>query len=1084
MDSIEIYLPCEVFPVQARFGLSDSLSTLEMLLLRAIHLGQHHIEGLGKVFGLTEKMRRDVLMGLWHAGHLVFIPSDKKVYLSNRASKLIDEGNLEQLERAVSGFEEMNLMFDLVTGRVLPVAGRTSPPRAAQIIPYTTNAIKLEHLPYDAIVAALERESSRRNIGLRVLNAAIAFNRTPNGQRMRWRKLEVACYRNTSGNHEVTVLNTGALPFGARRDVGEYLSREIDQEHEGTDKHFFERLRNNAMQGRSTRAGLEIEIDRLEKAAQNLTSCPLDKIAEQHEQITELAKGVALAVAEEVSSVARLTPIIGREGHERLIDDLLNRAKKQIVIACPFVSGDGLASLRSRFKQAMNNGARIIVLWGIQRRQEDGKEPYDALDQDVKNIVEDFRTLFPGKFFFSQRATGTHAKVFICDNSALVTSLNILRPSHENVTEIGVLAQHLDGDNESQQLPIVADLLTWAREIVPDSLVANAIIVGQKQLIRVPSPPVVPLVHFEDHEQQRSEVAVWASQWLLFVDQLRNLRGVRPTVRLVRDGQHRGLLDLAIRSAKNRLIVTSDQVSSEAVRPSTRESLLKLGNQKVVVRLVYRSPSRQKIAEGAAAEELLTQAQESARIEGYDIQSLKTTNHSKVLVFDDTAVISSFNFLSHSGQYAADRASKVTELGLLLTGPGVADNVVRTLARAIPLMRAVPTGGLETAPIIATERDQAILEIIKALDSENTESLKEIFITLREPWGVLESISKLSTIAPNPKLVRRLSAACMAANGSESNPIEYERWARFLAREAWQGGDPVQCYVLIASVVEHLREDLDLPHFAVIQAAVNRGTGSHDIDWGMLDLNGIPRGQRIALAITAMREAIENGSRDAAEFAELMSDDLPDAWNHFLLVVLDYLKVSFERFPHQSFTHSASQPQQEFQFEKEFKALQNVLEHNSKKQLGLKSGSRIWTHFFGPSGKFFKLLEAVRRRDSVGVHEWFDLLETSNPSEILREGIHEVLGADEEKLGKDKRDSLENSLRNIMEAAVAVERVSERTRYDHSEQVVTSAKQLCAELKKEWLNLLEEAEKTIDPLARPLTDPILHEFATLANYSL
>ena len=99
-----------MFPVQARFGLSDTLSTLDMLILRAIHLGEHHVEQLAKMFGLSDKMLRDALMGLWHAGHLVFMSPGKKVYLSNRAAKLIDEGKLEQLERPASGFEEINLI--------------------------------------------------------------------------------------------------------------------------------------------------------------------------------------------------------------------------------------------------------------------------------------------------------------------------------------------------------------------------------------------------------------------------------------------------------------------------------------------------------------------------------------------------------------------------------------------------------------------------------------------------------------------------------------------------------------------------------------------------------------------------------------------------------------------------------------------------------------------------------------------------------------------------------------------------------------------------------------------------------------
>jgi phosphatidylserine/phosphatidylglycerophosphate/cardiolipin synthase-like enzyme len=1083
MDSIEIYLPCELFPVQARFGLSDSLTTLEVLVLRAIHLGEHHVDQLAKMFGLSEKMLRDALMGLWHAGHLVFGSPGKKVYLSNRASKLISEGKLDELQRAASGFEEINLMFDLVCGHVLPVAGKTSPPSTAWSIPYTSNAIKLENLPYDAIVAAVERTRARRSSGMRVLNASIAFDRGANGLRMRWRKLEVACYRNSNDIHEVTVMDTGTVPYGVRRDISEYLSREIDYDHEGTDKHFFDRLRNKAMQGKSTRSGLNLEIDELEKRAQSLAASTVDQVTERHEQIADLASGVALAVADEISSVANLTPVLGREGHEKIILDLLNHAKHQVLIACPFVSGDGLAALRSGFKQAIGNGARVIILWGMQRRQVDGKEPYDALDQEVKNIVEDFRTRYPSHFFFSKRATGTHAKVFICDDAVLLTSLNILRPSHESVTEVGILAKPLD-ESGSEQLAIVADILTWAREIVPDNLVADAITVGQKNLRQVPPLPGMPLMDRDDRtaEQKRSDIAVWASQWVHFAEQLRHLRGLQPTVRLVRDGQHRGLLELAIRSTKRRLIVTSDQLSTDAVRPSTRESLLRLGEAGAVVRLVYRSPSRQKIIEGTAAEELLREIDESARLNGYDVQTLKTPNHSKVLVFDDTAVITSFNFLSHSGQYGAGRGSRIAELGLLLSGPGVADSVVEALARAMPFLRPISDVSHEMGPEATLQDDELISKILDGLESGSILALEQAFAESDDAWQLLDLLTNRSTIRNDEVLVRRLAAICMATAGPESNPMAYGKWAKVLARESWSRGNVIEAYLLLASAIDNVGEDEHVPHISVVEIAAKRVAGFESNDWSAIELEKVSKDARAVLGITALAEAVETGSRDAADFAEIVSADLSDSWRKVATDALTFLNVSFDHFPHSAFI-SPGQSMSGFKFEREFKILRSVLEHNSQKQFGFRGGRDIWLHLFGPQGTFSKLLSAAQAGDATAVHEWFENLETTNPAEILTAAVHSTLGSDREKVLGSEREALENSIRNILQAAAAIEKLSARTRFDYDAQVLLAAKKFCREIRAEWPRVVDETKTVIEPRMWPLLSSVLKQFETLVGYS-
>jgi hypothetical protein len=82
-----------------------------------------------------------------------------------------------------------------------------------------------------------------------------------------------------------------------------------------------------------------------------------------------------------------------------------------------------------------------------------------------------------------------------------------------------------------------------------------------------------------------------------------------------------------------------------------------------------------------------------------------------------------------------------------------------------------------------------------------------------------------------------------------------------------------------------------------------------------------------------------------------------------------------------------------------------------------------------------------------------------------------------------ERNALENSIRNIVQAAAALEKASERTRYDHSAQVVTAAKKFCDEINAHWPRLVDDAKRQIEPKMWPLTASILKQFETFADYS-
>src|ERR1041385_1690663 len=104
-NPVDVYLPCQVFPVLARYGQFDDLSTLEFLILRAIDAGEKDITRLQYMFGVNQRMMVDALHGLWSLEHLAVDFRNKKVYLSKQTRELLKEEKLEKLALATAEFE-------------------------------------------------------------------------------------------------------------------------------------------------------------------------------------------------------------------------------------------------------------------------------------------------------------------------------------------------------------------------------------------------------------------------------------------------------------------------------------------------------------------------------------------------------------------------------------------------------------------------------------------------------------------------------------------------------------------------------------------------------------------------------------------------------------------------------------------------------------------------------------------------------------------------------------------------------------------------------------------------------------------
>jgi phosphatidylserine/phosphatidylglycerophosphate/cardiolipin synthase-like enzyme len=140
----------------------------------------------------------------------------------------------------------------------------------------------------------------------------------------------------------------------------------------------------------------------------------------------------------------------------------------------------------------------------------------------------------------------------------------------------------------------------------------------------------------------------------------------------VRDVEHRHLLLHALASASQRVVVASPELGVGALGAHMVDALKAARSRGVTVTLVF-------------AEERIRDAirfsDRRRELEAAGVSLCKLDTHAKLLVCDDWAVVTSFNFLSFEGYYDNDRRAR-HEFGIRVLDGTVADNLVELLGLA------------------------------------------------------------------------------------------------------------------------------------------------------------------------------------------------------------------------------------------------------------------------------------------------------------------------------------------------------------------------------------------------------------------
>lgn len=697
---MKLYFPIVNLEVTASVGASDSVSAIELLVLRAVLAGCDRLSDLRGLFGLPIRMTMHLVTGLvrrnlvlvdFATGHLK-VPQGLAAKIAEREP----HSNLRGSGAPTTQPQQLRFSLNKCTGRLRRETKLRLPGPDALVIRPPTGWIEPDDLEPVAIIDALNhqlRTSNRqvfdldkgtmRLVSEGYLEAEIRAVDWGDGGALTLAFAEI---------HQVSASEVASLE--------EMLVRTKTEAPEWWERLRPERVRGPMYLGPGQRVlpqSLSEEAARLRaRTGQPLAPRDLARLLRRVATHVESASQVRLAI-----------------GSEQVWDEaaaLLAGARRQVLLMTPFLVEAPAAGLLD----ARSLTAAVHVVHGINTTLSESQAAAATALSAMPRVCAQ-----------ADRGASTHAKLLVQDDRcALVGSKNLLSSGRSSASlELGVI---LAGERA------LSDVLAWLRVVVtPEArtswrITAPAMGVPLRSDYRLPPSESLPnrfdvLVRRIADEfgprRTATECAAYArtvEAWTevatadyrdsFIVDQgdvasyLEELadgldHACHATVELVPTELHRPLLFDALERARNYVAITSHQIGASALGANLRGAILSALRRGVGIALAWGADavSSADPEQPSAVRRLVDDLRVAAQgLPGrLVINDRPLSLHCKVVVVDgEVAIVSSFEFL----HFADTPGYRRHELGCWLES--------KTIARAV--MAAVSTHAEAKDPTFAT----------------------------------------------------------------------------------------------------------------------------------------------------------------------------------------------------------------------------------------------------------------------------------------------------------------------------------------------------------------------------------------------
>lgn len=796
---LSLYLPCEVLHVRALVAPAKSMLPLESLVLETIAKRSRAptLIELTEMFGIGARPMLNLVQRLWNGGALTVDPEDGRIQLTRAAKAKVLQGLGSDLVTKAWSEERVTVFRDLLTGHVVRPQ-RSSRSRPGYTVPPTL-------APSGGRLSAIEcadlmevvRGLLRRSFALQEQTLVDAIPVTLEANT--WPEQREIHIRARVARDPVTdaltfrVLGPQRLPALVRADMGIRLARVAAA---NADLFVFKNVRRRTPgETAPTLDPLEASLARLRELVEELPKLEPVRIAEADHQCREASSDLRDCLGLALATPQSASVIMGPKAFADEVRAAIRTATEQVVLVCPFGAWDGLAQYQNELSAAVRErGIRVVIVWGI-----------EAEDAFLRGTMQLAKGAISGSVRRSTQPARVHAKVVIRDSDlALVGSVNFLGKLSDAI-EVGVRVESAIPRVPSR---VPLDLLRWVKECTPDYDVRHSVSIPESTQWDPEALADPPRLHVSSSEEALLAPGVpqvrarWVEQWRAWLSEADTYAvAARRVPVLVYDEQHRDHMLRAIRTARWRLLITSDSLSETVLDANLERELRSRLEAGVPTALVWRrSP------DVSQPEALFTRLAAIANDFPTNLWLVRDRNtHAKLVVADEHALVSSFNFLSFQGHFVGRRAShRAREIGVLIREPELTDHLVGEFAKhfdgalsrwqASSVRPAVDLSQQEMAS--ATVEDLAtvagavrpevrmVLDAVRAagtLDGSR-QVLRMYFATTVDPGNSLAALIRTGELAPEQ--IDQAILCALLRPESRTRP-EAHQWMRRAATVMW-----------------------------------------------------------------------------------------------------------------------------------------------------------------------------------------------------------------------------------------------------------------------------------------------------------
>jgi hypothetical protein len=1129
--TVTIYVPCDVVPIRVRFRQGDSVSPIELTLLEALASGSRGTGELADLLCLSERMILDVISDLWRLGYVVLDFARGEVRLSDATAARAAQGTLDKLPGAESGGSVMKIMYERLSGQVLPFGGRRYPANSRLAVPVEGTGKTIEDASPAQLLRAVQAtvDNGATSDGMmrrRVVAAHLSPASLRGAVERMWLPLEVRVGSDdTAGRLKVTVLGN-LLHESQRAEAARSLVRFAEE----FPKHrFAQALRSEVDLEYEDPPSLHDLVDRMRHQADAAASSRAGTRSQHHRALRQTAFSAAGQLASIAAQEVTAAPVFGRSAERAALRAIIREAHAQIVLVSPLIRTGGIEEFFELLAAALDRGVQVVVVWG--------RSPEEPLDPSVQRALSQLARSHGGhagegepdvtaiKVLWSARPARVSVTIAIADDRlALITGDALLASA--GTADVAQLGVQLASPRPRERCRPIEQLLEWAGRAIPEHRLANAMFVRHEHFSRhdtmqlavedtesggqgqsgssgyrpessadaatdriwsdaLADLPGDPPESDDDH----ARLEAWSRAWAEFVARFRTLVAARtmPRAQLVEDDEHRELMWHALRTSGSRLVIGSPELSHAVLTDQMLTALRERLADGVDVTVLFGSTAPHKREE---SEKALTEL-----VERHKFTLRQLPSNARFLIRDGEIAIGSYRYLSTAARGSAGGSTRRSELSVLLTAPSIADDVSTILCGSgpptIPALAPVRTSAdpaehaVPFHEVPSTSAGTSVLTAQRLLDRtaaaetepERAKIVREVLGGEEDPWAV---VSYLLDVGAAPAVMRLATAASWNRPGGKAHTGQ-----EWLIMDLWRSRQFVEAAILRESLPSpELRPSSALARIAVTRGSADTAEALMAAAFGELTS---PEQTLLGLVTTAeLLIGCRPGQQgwDGPEISEILGillDRLDEPWRALARATHDYWSKAGEPMPLRSFRAAGRRARDAEQVTHDWAELQDALAKAAQTTLAPVQGKKAHALLFDPGGVFGALRNAVESRDVTAVEAWTHRPEIADLGGLVDATTAEISAQVTALAGPARRGYL-GRLSAVVKAA---QQLAAGAGHITGQETLVSAEAeaMARKLAEQWDGLVAAADQMADPerfLTQAVLDDlsVIHEWAT------